>query len=506
MPKNRIFIGLMLLCLTALTASAAKPDSAIVAEYLVDEWVVAGERSHTVPFRLPVDKRIQLSRLISWPECPPAEYHLYFERLAWEGALRINGRFLGTFDQPFSSFQVRIDSSWIRPGKTDTLQLDLWHQQHFAFYPKSVLGIFQPAYLLHQPYQHRATYDWVASADTVAVIAPFYRGKDFVFDRFEAARVLLHVEKAELKFVFFPFPPEAELLAMCQKMGLTVVKSIHETTELALINAYEYEPRNFPLIPRFWLKANGNRSADYGEFVNMEHQQINAIGTRSGLMLALMVLFPLLSLFLIKLLNPGFFSLQSDILLNPKLNLQRAIELTASNTGLLFFLVLLKLLNLSIFLALLMYYVRTENQWAFTNLLNDWSLLNQVFYQTNSLEALFGRSFILLVSWSLLKSAIIFLLGGSFRIKQMLEGIWGLDVVATFPVVILLNIPLAIILFMEPVWGGMVYWLMVLLLVFYLLRRLYVFYVGLERLFTFSEPVKFLYICTLNLIPYLIWL
>ena len=469
------------------------------------------DQDSTTAIDLPVREeglaQLELSHAFCVPDSLEGDtLYFYLEGVAWMAELILDSAYLGAQSRPFGAWVIPVPRSLLPPGTTHHLVLRLEIGPSFDWHPTPFLGMSQAPYLLEKdqlaPFQ-RAGMPLAQEADTVAIVAPFYRSSGFVFDYQEAALNLLPVHKQGLQKVFFPFPADHRLQRMCRELGFEEVKVLSDTQCICLINAYPYESRHFFTQERFWIDDQAYRTSSYGDAFHLGNK---ARLEAPGLGLVFMILFPLLSTFLIKLFNPGFFQDQRAILFNPKLNLGGAIDLTASNTGLLGILILLKSLNLAIFLSLVIYYVLRENQWEQLNLLRDWSLLNQWFYGSENLWQIFQRSLLLVVLWFVLKNLLLSWVGWIYRVKNLVAGLMSLEVVAAFPLILFLGIPIALILFIPSIWGGWMIVMMLLLLSAYLLRKIYVFYIGLERLFTFSTAVKFLYICALNLMPYVIWL
>jgi hypothetical protein len=82
--------------------------------------------------------------------------------------------------------------------------------------------------------------------------------------------------------------------------------------------------------------------------------------------------------------------------------------------------------------------------------------------------------------------------------------IQNLDVFAAFPLVVLPFIPASFIFFLEPHAGKVVMYIWLALFMVYSVRRVYLIYSGLGRLYQISGSLKFLYICTLEILPWLL--
>lgn len=432
---------------------------------------------------------------------------LYFEGIGWEAELELNGNYLGVQKKPFLPWKLAIHPDWVKP-EGNQLILRLSKGDYFPLYPKGFLGIFRPVHLMNKEqiiHVEQQILPHVFSADTVARVAPRYRRSGYEFNEFDAAKILLPLMKRNIKHIYFPFEPDRKMRAFCAQLGFVEVKNISDDTFICPVNAYDYEPVGFSGYHRFWLDKKGHHTPFFGD-IYPSHQIHSGIPPRSykGLLI-LMILFPVLGLFLIRLLNPGFLYSQVELLLNPTLFIDAVMESSFGNFGFMVLLKFVRILNLSIFLALAIYYIQLENQWEWLNLLRNESLLSYIFYQGDGLPMIFGKSFLIITGWFLLKQLLLTFIGNVFAIKNLNLGIMSLDVTGAYPLVILLPILISLTLFTDVFLGSVMTGTLLVLLVIYFIRRIYVLYVGLDRMFMFSSGMKFLYICTFNICPYAIW-
>lgn len=478
------------------------------------KWVLEVEDTQqeiSLPYISQKDRRAILSYRFCSPDSLGTDLlYFWFEGLAWEADFMLGDAYLGMSDGPFGVRRVAIPPQLMRPGDWNELKIILTRGKSLPWHPEAFLAMLKTPFLLNQSQLNiaeSAQQKTYPKADTVAIVAPYYRSYGYSFNLFEAVRTLQAVIDAKIGYVHFPFPPGRELRSLSERLGLKEIDQLTDTTQICLINTYPYSARELPTQARFWLDENAYRTTDYGGIRPLNSDSVvepNRIDHPIGLML--MLLFPLLSMFLLKILNPGYFTSQVSLMLNPKLHLSTSLDATGSNTGLLGILMILKGINLSILISLIIYYVLRENEWEQLNLIRDLSLLNQWFYGSGGLWQIFVRSIELTMIWFGVKYLFLIVLGRGFQIKGLVEGIMSLEIAASFPLILFLTLPLGLILFMNTLWGGWAMSIFLLLGLLYLIRRAYVFFIGLERLFNFSSAVNFLYICALNLIPYLIWL
>lgn len=155
--------------------------------------------------------------------------------------------------------------------------------------------------------------------------------------------------------------------------------------------------------------------------------------------------------------------------------------------------------------ALGMYFVQESQQWnVMANLLGQNSLLLLYLPGDDSLSMLLLKGIIVAVSWQALKFLVLGTIGSVFRLKGFARKAAALDLIGSLPLIFVLAIPFVVGLF----FGTNVRVFHVLaggIFLIYLLRKIYVLYMGLDRSFGFSVRLKILYICTFNILPYLLW-
>ncbi|MEM6346232.1 MAG: DUF4271 domain-containing protein [Bacteroidota bacterium] len=496
----------------SVNASLLAPaiPSLVVMDQAWELEVADERRSIQLPYISQEAKEAKLSYRFCGPDSLGTDsLFLWFDGLTWESEYMIGDAYLGMSTQAFGTSFIAIPPQLIRLGEWNELVVILSLGESMTWHPSPFLAMLEAPLLLNRQQLEQAKKQplkEVSTADTIAIVAPYYRAHAYKFNLFEAVRNLQAVIDANIQYVHFAFPPDRQLQLLCGKLGLIEVTHLEDTSQLCLINAYPFAARDFPTPARFWLDQKANRTNHYGDIWPLNSRSvINPAKVDYPIGLIFMILFPLLSMFLLKLLNPGYFSSQLGFLSNPKMHLSTSLDATGSNTGLLGILMILKGINLSILISLLVYYVLRENEWEQLNIIRDWSLLNVWFYGSKSLWQIFVRSTELSLIWFGLKYLFLVVLGRGFGIKGLVEGIMSIEIAASFPLILFMSLPVGLIQFMDTLWGGWLLSIFLLLALIYLIRRAYIFFLGLQRLFSFSSAVNFLYICALNLIPYLIW-
>jgi hypothetical protein len=253
------------------------------------------------------------------------------------------------------------------------------------------------------------------------------------------------------------------------------------------------------------MDREGNYTTHFGDLFQWgDISRVWETKQNNGL-LAFLILFPLLAAALIKLLSPGFFAGQWNLLINPKRFVDSPAESLYTNSGLLWSLFWIKTLCFAFFISLAMYYLELAHAWAPWQQARPESLAIRWFMPASNLWELLGRSLLVLFLGSLLKILVLGMVSQVFRIKALVPKIISIEVIGTFPLILLLHLPLALVIVGQS-WGHPLLVLsLTVTLAVYFLRWVYVSYIGIDRLFAFSSAMKFLYICTFILIPYLVW-
>lgn len=438
---------------------------------------------------------------------PDEEIYLLFEGIAWQAELILNQQYLGVHDDPFAPWIVPIQQEWLRTSGKQLIEVRLTKGRRFADYPQSFTGIFRPAKLLTKDqlaaYQIPSTQPDSLHA-RIAIVAPYFGKSGYVFSEVAASKLMVPLLNEKIRQVYFPFSPGRKLYNLLRQFGIESVATLPDTTRLCAINAYPEEPGSISTHRYYWLDESGKRTTDYLSFFPNVSRLNRPPDIQYRGLLALMMLFPLLGLFLIKWISPNFFQSMTAILFAPKLHVDTFADSTFANLGLVFLLIAIKTVLMGIFLTLFIYYIQLEHQWEVLNVWKENSLISWIFYGAVSLPAILFRSLLLQLTWLTFKYVSIWIFGKLYGFRGMPLAMLNLDIVSAFPLILLLSIPLSIIFFGAKLWGGIFLGIIFIIWATYILRRLYVYYIGLDRLYMLSFGVKILYICAFIILPYII--
>ena len=339
------------------------------------------------------------------------------------------------------------------------------------------------------------------------MLAPYYGPEHgYRFDSLAALRFLLPVLDLDIKQVGFWFFPGQELLELCRSLKLEVVDEWGEGTALGAVNAYPLAAASLPHQPCFWLDERGNRTPFYGGFYEPRRGPITPTPSEELWLMVLLLMIPVLGLLLTKLLNPGFFSNQLNLLLSPQLFLDNSLNTVYLGPGSQSTLSIIRLCNMIAALTLGLYYLHVSQAWARYEFIGPGSLLYETFATVSHPGWILLMVMGFLLSLEALRFVIIQVFQLLFQLKGSYRELMIIDVVAHFPLLWLLPSALIAALFMDSEVAKYVESVLAVLLLLYWLRLLYVNFLGLSREGTFSSGTKFLYICTFNIATVLIWL
>lgn len=476
-------------------------------------WLEEGNQ-YSVPFQITKKEKIEIVRyfdLSALIKNGNKELYLYFEGVAWKTELKLNGKFLGTNNKPFDTWVIPIQTEWLREHD-NLLELTLKKSElpTEKFYPKPFLGIFRPCYLVDNKQLAKLQLPHISkvatTSKTVGIFAPYYQEKGFVFDRFEAIRTLIHLKKENIYHIYFLFEPSKELKKLCSDLGFTQVAKLNENQKVAWLNKYPYSPDDFTFSEQFWLDENYFRTAHYGMNHRFDSDEIHTEQHDTSILYILMILFPLLGMFIVKLLNPGFFYAFQEILIRPRWQMDNFIDATLSNQGLQSILFLLKIVIISIFITLMIDYVHLHNQWHIIETLNKNGLFRWWFNDRGALYHYFVKSLIIVGAWAAFRFVLIKMIASPFRVNQMYEKMLNLELMGSYPLLFIMPLPLVFLQFADYPYHDFLWFMQWLLILVFLARQIYIYYIGMDKMFKMSNAIRIMYIIVFILLPYIVCL
>ncbi|WNJ16237.1 hypothetical protein [Pontibacter sp. G13] len=434
---------------------------------------------------------------------------LWFDGISGQAEVEVNGRFLGVNPVAFKPWKLALAPEWLLQCDNE-LNLRFFEGRKFEMYPNAPLGLIRPVYLVNRDQMMDLAevnlLSGPANDSMIAAVAPYYGTSAFVFDEYAALRALRPVRDANIKSLWFPFEPGLRMKALCRQMGFLRIDRVNEDQAVAMINAYPLASDEISLIPRFWMDEAGNRTVHYDTYTKWDTYYPTHPSRGERVWVSLFVLIPLLGLYLIKWSAPNFFVNLQALLFKPSLFVDSTNDSTFSNTSMVMFLTIIKQLCLASSLALVVFFMASSYQWEYLNLFRKPSLLMEIFHGESHAGMIFLKCLAMFMVWLVGRQLFLGILGQVYNIKGLAQGALGLDLVGSFPLILGIPVIYSLLLFMNEVWGEAAGIIFLLVALAYMLRVMYVMYIGLGRLFAFSHGMKILYICTFNIVPCLLLL
>lgn len=475
-------------------------------------WVDDAGNRHVVPFNYFDRKEMVLERdfdLQGWEKWPTESY-LHFDGLAWSGDVFLNGRLLWVVDDPFAEVLLPIKKEWLKE-KGNRVKVRLSEKgKDLLMYPQHFVGVFRPVSIwVMDTVGIDFTYpSYVDHAEKAVVVAPWSSREKYLNDSSVVAGALQGLLAYPFDHpVYFPFRPSSKALNALGKMGVKLLRHPADADSLAFYNTFPLHQLPVPMRNAFWRYGDGRPSPEYGKFYSWSDIQSPGLPTPDRMLLLLLLATPLLCLLLIKLVAPRFYSQMPEFLSKTQIYLELIGNNKFLKTEQRLLVTLFRLLIIASFISLYLYYLSLSGTWHRLNVFSDSSLLYGLF----SKDAFSGYQIFLVVLGGLvglhgLKYFFLNVAGGIFRYFNLGTTVQSLDIFAAFPMVFLPLLPAPFIFFADAGYGKIVLPVWYGLTGLYLILRILLIYAGLTRLFQFSRRLKILYICSLEILPWVILL
>jgi hypothetical protein len=525
------FRGLLFLLITLAAAAGVsaqtrkfEPGRAAVGYVpvadLCEGWLSGEEGAIDAPYEssecgsVTLTKSFVLTATDSQPL--PDTLYLYLEGIAWKGEVYLNGKFLFTVEGPFrehlqavpTSFLVVQKPSLFTPDKTNELKLVLEDDPSAYFlYPQRVCGILRPVWLLRGSRDAPACKfpPLIATADTVVIFPPWLPEAGYVWNP-EPFRIrLAEIRALGARNLYFPFPPSGGLLQAAAELGFNQVVSVEGAKAVAFSHGYPMGLRPGNLPTRGWRDAEGRSTDTYGKYVSLALFRSQPTQPPSRGSLITLLLLPFLFLLLLRIFGPKIYQSFPQYLTKTKINFELIRDSKFLKQEQTLVMSLMQIVLLSASVAMLLYFIQTSGTYNRLNVISAESLLHSLFAgASHSLFRYFFTVLIYLLAITLAKYVML----GSLRVVygqgDLVGGMANLDVLAAFPFNLLPFVPAAFAFFWKYEYAGYVLAVWMVLYGLYVLRRILLTYAGISHLFKLSASLKILYICTFEILPWVI--
>lgn len=478
---------------------------------LEGEWLAPGGAAMQVPFVVSGRRQMEFTHLLSPPPdsvCPDTLY-LYLQGLAWSAEVEFNGKLLGITEDPFGEFLFPIYKEWLDlEGGQNWLHVRLGRKGPVhEFYPEIFLGITRKGYLLVQDSVRSFPQEMpmISAADSAVVYAAWPVDTGFGSEMHAFLFALAEIGHSGCRNLWFPFEPPSRFLQAAASLGFKRVAKLDAVSQVAWYNYYPTGGAEFPR--KFWKDARGERTEFAGGFFPREEPADSWVKTPVQTPLVLFLLFPLVGVIVFRSLSNRLFDSVFEYLSKAKIYL----DLIRQNKFLKGFQTYLInafcMLTLATGMASYAYYLQCTGQFEKLNVLTSDSLAYQMVYPGNqTLAGLVFWSLIFVGAISFLKYSFVSLVSFVFRLKFQPSQIQNLDIFSSLPFNFLLILPAWFIFYGGDVFQNVLLVAWQAFFVVFFVRKWISTFQGLNLLSSVSLSLKILYICSLEILPWLILL
>lgn len=515
---QHIFIVLILAghCLPQqLFANTADKESPLAILPIVDlkpiqdlssGWIDDEHRFQRAPFWRASTEQWELSRFFSASDTKDTVW-VYFEKLAWETEVWLNGSLLKLQKEPFQALLLPLPPGMLSDSSNVLTIRQEQNSLAKKFWPQSFCGSYGKIWLLGRSAERKPPVysKWVSAAKEVAFLAPWSPETGPVADGAWFKTKLAEIKSRGISVIYFPFEPPALYLSQCNEEGFSRLDNLLAAGKVAFVNEYPQAWGRSGIPVPFWFTEDGSRSRNFGALVAGEILENGYLRKADRLALSVFLVLALLGLLLIKVLTPRLWVALPEFLTKSKIYLElirngkflrqyEVILLTIYRTAL-----------LSLILALTIYYISLSGKWEWLNVFSSKSILFRLYFATEYTPVqIFFQVWAYVGAISLFKYILMSFCGQVFNIQGLGQSIQDLDIFASFPLLWLPLLPVTVLFFAPPTSSGIAAGFLLALILIYQLRLLGILYQGISSIFQFSAGIKILYICALEIVPWVI--
>jgi hypothetical protein len=433
-------------------------------------------------------------------------YFLCFEGIGWKAAIYLNGRLLLIHEKPFEGLLLPLKQDWLQE-QGNVLRVELMNSgATVAPGLQKSLGIHREVWILTQAdsviQKNRMTWDY--QSDSVIVYTPFTEENWYNVSSERLRADLEDMEYAGVKKVYFSMEPSGRVLEAFLAAGYTRVFSLAGAKKIAWFNAFPLSREVYFSDKVFWKTENGKPTAYFGKWFNPSDAS-ECQRNRDNLFVLILFLIPMVGLVIFRLLQPQWFALQIRWLYTRRLELEmignRKFLRPVENS----LITVVRIAITSSSIALYLYYLQLNcviptaaflsgaDSWVHQVLVSDW---NPLFIWM----LVFGWEMSLLF----FRLILISFISSVFRIPWLQRIYLDINILSSFPLVIFLP-TLALYLLYAPVrYESSVEVLALSIGFIYFARQIILLAAGLTQQFRFTPLLIFLYICTFEILPWLL--
>jgi hypothetical protein len=456
---------------------------------LSGEWYDENHRKWTAPFWEDEKKELTLYKDFFLPQVPEDTLYLYFEGIAWGGEVYLNHRLLSLPQEPFRPLLLAIPPALLNK-QWNQIKVKLHKRgMHYAWYPKKMLGIHKNVFLLRKGSEYAPyLFPKVVEKDTTLFYAPFSHA--FAYNIHEKAFLqdMQAIKAAGFNTVYFPFPPSFQHFQIVAELELSIAEKPGRV--IAFYNAYPNRVgENYP----GWYNAGVADSTHIQKYYKLDEWTEKPI----TYILYLWVIIVLLILMVgWKLMDAHSFN---RLVLLQGSDSKTNTEPSNYRRWLLWYILIIRILASS----LILYFCYQLGKHL------EYPIFD--YFQENedaitSSTAIFLKMLAFLIVYNLVKYFLLTLGSGIYKFNDLASKLMSAETRAVYPTNLLLfvsSFTLLIVFPTRPFWCAIIFGA---LAIAHILRKYNIIYNELSGVLKIPIVIIFLYICILELLPWLILL
>ncbi len=431
---------------------------------------------------------------------------LALEGIAANSGIYLNGRLLHIHRKPFEGVLIPLNASWLSSvGNILRIEMD----SESTIMPLGIppaIGIHRQVWLLTPSDSSVFIEEMprIAYSDSAIIYLPFSAQNYFNVSRDRIQKDLSDMEYAGVKVVYFPVEPSFRVLSEFEKAGYTRIYSLSGVKKVAWFNAFPIAAGQFFREDVFWKNSSGKPTSNFGKWQAPE-VAMACNRNRDNLYALLLFLIPLLGLVVFRLVHPHAFFNQIRWLYSRRLEMEMVSNRKFLRPWENSLLTLTRIIFSSSALALFIYYLKLHCvQPGNSLLLQSDSLFCDIYLSDWSPLWIWLFFFSIELLWLLGRLVFMGFIGGIFRIQGFQRVYLDLSILSSFPLMTILP-PLALYLLYSPLSQQpvveIIFWVIGSL---YILRYWLLLSLGAYQHFRFPPILIFLYICTFEILPWLL--
>ncbi len=482
-----------------------------------DGWTDEFEVRHNAPFVMPGRSKVLLRFEFSWPVSLPHDsvevalspdtLFLFAQGVTWTGSVFINGVMIGRLNDPFSENIFGFSPGILKPG-TNLLSLSLTTEgPEFRFYPHPAIGVSGKVLLLSESGLHDLPVlpHVTGSADSAVIFNPWKLSEYGEFTERDFLSHLVILKKAGVHTLCFPFDPPGNMLAISREMGFRQLLSPDSALYLGFYNACDYELTNSPFRGEFWIDENGKKTNWFGKYYDSREKYPGFVPQSDRITAIALLILVLLFLVLVRFVAPRIYEAVPEYLMKPKIQLDLIAAGKFMQTGQAMFVSFLRILVFAVSLSFFLCHLKLSGRLDVLNITSAESVLYRLLGSRDwTLLQIAMVTFAVISLLTLGRQALLLALGFIYRIPGLAVNHLNLDILSSFPLNFMLVVPAASFYFLDITFGENIAFIWEAIFFLILIRRFYVVAGGQKTLFRFRAGLIFLYICTLEILPWML--